>query len=297
MSGVRAAWRAAAVAGVAAAALTVTALSPLGGQVHAAARTESESQAVAGSTPAASAGADPSTTVRARSASVGRLAAPLSAPARPDSGGYRYWSFWKQGDEPGTWAYATQGPSVLRPGDGDVLGFRFALSADSEDAAQPRARTRFSRVCDGTAPKSGHKRVALSIDFGTSAHAPRGESPPKPREACARVADDATAADALAAVAQPLRYDSAALLCAIDGYPKRGCGEKVTGDGEGGDAGKGEDDGRAEAADRAEGSDGGPDGGGTLGPVAGTAAGLGAVALLAFAAVRRTRRDRSGRRT
>jgi hypothetical protein len=39
---------------------------------------------------------------------------------------------------------------------------------------------------------------------------------------------DATAAEALAAVAKPLRYDNQALLCAITGYPRTGCGEQVS---------------------------------------------------------------------
>jgi hypothetical protein len=70
--------------------------------------------------------------------------------------------------------------------------------------------------------------VALVLDFGTLADAPSGETPPAGRTACARVSDDATTADALAAVAPPLRYDTNALLCAIAGYPHRGCGEQVS---------------------------------------------------------------------
>ena len=48
-------------------------------------------------------------------------------------------------------------------------------------------------------------------------------------------AEDASAADALAAEAKPLRYDSDALLCAIDGYPVTGCGERVPGSGRAGE--------------------------------------------------------------
>ncbi|NLU71696.1 hypothetical protein HCC61_03165 [Streptomyces sp. HNM0575] len=234
---------------------------------------------------------------QAASASAAARPAQPASPARAlTSGSYRYWSFWEQSGKSGEWSYATQGPSVLRPGDGDVIGFRFALSEDSKDAAKPRGRTDFARACDGTKAASGRKRIALRIDFGTSAHAPRGEHPPRPRTACARVSDDATAADALASVAQPLRYDSAALLCAIDGYPQRGCGERVADEEKGSDGtggGRNEDDGtRGRNGAEAEAGAGGPDGssGGGLGPVAGVAAGAGAVAVLAFAAVRRSRR-------
>ncbi|MFF3844145.1 SCO2322 family protein [Streptomyces sp. NPDC002328] len=143
--------------------------------------------------------------------------------------GYRYWSFWdRAGDR---WTYATQGPSTARPADGDVQGFRFAVSADSADASQPRGTTSFAAICAKTPAQDGRKRIALVIDFGTAADAPSGETPPTPRTACARVPEDATTAEALAAVAKPLRYDTNALLCAIAGYPRTGCGEQVATDG------------------------------------------------------------------
>jgi hypothetical protein len=210
---------------------------------------------------------------------------PPAYAAASASGSYRYWAFWEQSEKGGDWSYATQGPSVLRPEDGAAIGFRFSLSENSGKAAQPRGRTEFGDVCDGTDAKPGSKRIAVRIDFGTSAHAPPGEAPPAPRSACARVADDATAADALAEVAEPLRYNSAALLCAIEGYPKRGCGEQIADADK--DAGKNAD----EAAGKSSGgSEGGTGSGTSVGSVTGVAAGLAAVAALAFAAVRRSRR-------
>ncbi|MGI5425469.1 SCO2322 family protein [Streptomyces sp. CA-179760] len=139
--------------------------------------------------------------------------------------GYRYWSFWdRDGDR---WVYATQGPSLARPSDGDVQGFRFAVSEDSSEAARPRGAADFKTVCAKTPAQDGKKRVALVIDPGAKADAPQGETPPPARTVCARVSPDATTAEALATVAKPLRYDTNALLCAIAGYPKTGCGEQV----------------------------------------------------------------------
>ncbi|MEV6552637.1 SCO2322 family protein [Streptomyces sp. NPDC051597] len=149
----------------------------------------------------------------------------VAGPAR--AAGYRYWSFWeRQGT---TWTYATQGPATAHPSDGDVQGFRFAVSADSKDAAVPRSAPTFAEVCAATPAEPGRKRVALALDFGTPQDAPGGETPPAARTACARVPENATTADALAAVAKPLRYNSAALLCAIAGYPRTGCGDQVSG--------------------------------------------------------------------
>ncbi|MER6450863.1 hypothetical protein DEJ51_09915 [Streptomyces venezuelae] len=189
--------------------------------------------------------------------------------------GYRYWSFW-DGSAGGGWAYATQGPSMARPADGAVQGFRFSVSKDAAaQAAQPRAAADFETVCGATAPTEGSKRVALVIDFGVPADAPAGDTPPDaaPRTACAQVAPEATTAEALASVAKPLRYNSAALLCAISGYPKQGCGEQVA------DAGAGTEAPAPSAA---------PDSGG--GPSAGLLAGIAAVAALAAAGVWQSRR-------
>ncbi|MFE7272224.1 SCO2322 family protein [Streptomyces sp. NPDC057623] len=212
--------------------------------------------------------------IRRALALVLAVLAVLTGAAQAQATGYRYWSFWDR--DGGRWTYATQGPSLARPSDGDVQGFRFAVSEDSEDAARPRGAAEFAVICARTPARDGAKRVALVIDFGTAADASSGETPPARRAACARVAPDATTAEALAAVAKPLRYDTNALLCAISGYPAKGCGEQV--------AGGGESAGRDSAAPEPpkETSDDGP----SLGLVAGIAV----VAVLGAAAVWQTRR-------
>ncbi|MFD5481925.1 SCO2322 family protein [Streptomyces hawaiiensis] len=184
--------------------------------------------------------------------------------------GYRYWSFWER--DGGHWVYATQGPSLARPSDGDVQGFRFAVSEDSADATRPRGKADFATICAKTPARDGRKRVALVIDFGTPSDAPGGETPPAARTACARVSPDATTAEALAAVAKPLRYDTDALLCAISGYPEKGCGEQVSQ--------KRQE--RKPAVDKSSPSDDGP----SLGLVAGVAV----VVVLGGAAIWQVRR-------
>ncbi|MGW7367371.1 SCO2322 family protein [Streptomyces sp. NPDC054841] len=152
----------------------------------------------------------------------------LGGAGSAQAAGYRYWSFWQS--DGGAWAYATQGPATARPADGTVDGFRFSVSADSQDSARPRTAPGFAALCAGTPAKAGTKRVGVVVDFGTPADAPGGETPPAPRTGCAQVRPDATSAEALAAVAEPLRYNSDALLCAISGCPRTGCGEQVSGD-------------------------------------------------------------------
>ncbi|MFD9886769.1 SCO2322 family protein [Streptomyces alboflavus] len=221
------------------------------------------------------------------------LTALLALPAALLAGGpahaadYRYWSFWQRGEgsSDGAWVYATQGPSIARPDDGDVEGFRFAVSANSGSAAKPRGAADFDAICADTPAKDGQKRVALVVDFGTPDDAPGGEQPPKRRTACARVDSDGTTADALAAVAKPLRYNSSALLCAISGYPEQGCGEQVSGKESGGKSGKGDKgDKTASAQDDGDGDDGGPS--------VGLLAGVAAIVALGAAAVWQARRRR-----
>ncbi|WP_030678840.1 SCO2322 family protein [Streptomyces sp. NRRL B-1347] len=195
----------------------------------------------------------------------------LCAAAPAHGADYRYWSFWQRGDGD-AWVYATQGPSIARPDDGDVDGFRFAVSADAETAKKPRGSADFDTICADTKPAAGKKRIAVVIDFGTAADAPGGKTPPKPRTACARIDDGGSSADALAAVAEPLRYDTNALLCAISDYPKTGCGEQVSGD----------------SGDRSE--QGADEGDG--GPSVGLLAGIAAVVVLGAAGVWQARRRR-----
>ncbi|WNZ11907.1 SCO2322 family protein [Streptomyces sp. 11x1] len=226
--------------------------------------------------------------------SLGALLLLLGSSGPAHAAAYRYWSFWER--DGSAWAYATQGPSTARPADGEVQGFRFAVSRDSSDAVQPRGAADFASICGDTAARGGEKRVALVIDFGTAADAPEGETPPKARTACARVPDDATTAEALASVAKPLRYDTNALLCAIGGYPVRGCGEAVD---SGADTGTDSGAESASTSPSASGSDGRADDpsssadGATQegeGPSVGLFVGVGAVAVLGGAAVWRARR-------
>ncbi|MFB4424908.1 SCO2322 family protein [Streptomyces sp. QL37] len=215
---------------------------------------------------------------------VGAVLAVLGA-GSAQAAGYRYWSFWES-DGGKSWTYATQGPSVVRPDDGAVQGFRFSVSADSQDSAQPRRAPDFGAVCADTPAKDGLKRIALVIDPGTAADAPDGEKPPAPRTACAQVAPDASTAEALASVAKPLRYDSAAMLCAISGYPRSGCGEQVDG---GSDGPETSVPATASTAGDGGATDGGSGGGG---PSVGVLTGVGAVLVLGVAAVLQARRRR-----
>ncbi|MGW7002478.1 SCO2322 family protein, partial [Streptomyces sp. NPDC054933] len=93
-----------------------------------------------------------------------------AGPAQAD--GYRYWSFW--GRDGNAWTYAQTGPTMTKPSDGDVEGWRFAVSADSASAAQPRGRAGFTRIGAPTHTQDRMKRLPHRKDIGNPAAAPRG---------------------------------------------------------------------------------------------------------------------------
>ncbi|MFD9035627.1 SCO2322 family protein [Streptomyces sp. NPDC059567] len=206
----------------------------------------------------------------------------VAAPAQ--AAGYRYWSFWES-DGGGKWTYATQGPATARPGDGDAIGFRFALSNDTSDASRPSAAPSFTTICAGVEEKADTKRIAVVVDFGGPEDAPPGETPPAQRlkVGCAQVRESATGAEALAAVVKPLRYDSAALLCGIAGYPAKGCGEQVSETQPSSPAGTPTANPTLSAVQKTDDDDGG-------GPSAGIVVGGAAVLALGGAAVWKARR-------
>ncbi|MFC9700683.1 SCO2322 family protein [Streptomyces sp. NPDC056943] len=220
-------------------------------------------------------------TVTAAAGALLTLTAVAAAPAQ--AAGYRYWSFWES-DGGTSWTYATQGPATARPADGDAIGFRFALSQGTSDTSKPTAAPDFAEICAGVEKKDGSKRIAVVVDFGGPKDTPPGEKPPaKPVETgCAQVREDATGAEALAEVAKPLRYDGAAMLCGIAGYPARGCGEPVA---EGGEQST-PSSASAAPATQSSASDEGSGGGPSFGVLAGGAA----VLALGGAAVWKARR-------
>lgn len=136
---------------------------------------------------------------------------------------YRYWTYWTGGD--GTWTFSSQG-AARRPPDGTVDGWRFAISEEAGSSATPRVASSFADICADTRAEPGKKRVAVVLDFGTSADAPPGDQPPASTVArCVVAATTATGYDLLATLAS-IRAESG-LVCGIAGYPSTGCGEPV----------------------------------------------------------------------
>jgi len=139
--------------------------------------------------------------------------------------GYRYWNYFHV--KAGGYAFATTGPAGYVPKDGSVEAYRYGLSAGPKGLAPRSAADRYSvtDLCAATNAGAGQKRVGVLLDYGTAADAPSGQTPPKPRGACAVVPADANGQQVLDEVSD-LRLDKQ-LVCGIDGYPASGCSVTV----------------------------------------------------------------------
>jgi hypothetical protein len=147
---------------------------------------------------------------------------------------YRYWSYWwgERPGKPAAWQYAAQGPATHSVGDTWVLGWRFA-TAPENGASAPRQSASFAALCPGLdAPEAGSVRVALVVDYGSSADAPPGQTPPTSssvRVECLALPTSprVTGSTVLGAAGVPVRTE-AGLVCALDGYPKGECAPLVS---------------------------------------------------------------------
>jgi hypothetical protein len=134
--------------------------------------------------------------------------------------GYTYWAYFSWDDSNSSWTYATVGPNdkSVKPADGDVYGFRWALHVGSK-GRQPRADGDFEAIC-GSAGNGPH--VAFVLDYGTAEDAPDGDTPPQAQGICADQRDGFTVQQTLQSEVS-VRTGDGGLLCGIDDYPSSGC--------------------------------------------------------------------------
>lgn len=167
-------------------------------------------------------------------AAVGVVAGVVLPATSAQATGYVYWSYWHGTSGTSTWSYSSAGAGASRVTDGDVEGWRFAVSPDSSAGVHPRTTpsTAFAQACGSITAGAGQIRVAVVVDEGVAADAPAHSIAPdaSPFAVC-KVLDSSTepnGLDALAAApAQQVRYGTGSktgFVCGIDGYPSVGCG-------------------------------------------------------------------------
>ena len=154
------------------------------------------------------------------------LLAALSTPsAHAADTGWRYWGYFQAAPGSSTWKAAMTGPTVDIE-DRAVEGWSFVFSSDDVPSVAPKTKPSFSSICGKTKADSDTKRIALVIEFGSAAYAPKGEKVAKPIIRCVTTAKSSQGIDVLAQVIK-VRSASSGLICGLNGYPKKECGVEI----------------------------------------------------------------------
>jgi len=135
---------------------------------------------------------------------------------------YNYWSYWHKPPGSSSWQYSSVGASgyYLKSGV-QVEGWRFGIGSGSPSDPQPRPTdVSYDAYCAGKNTDKTY-RVLLVVDYGTESGAPSG-----PVYSCYGFNDDDNGFQVL--TQQHTERDNSGLICAIDSYPRSGCGDTVS---------------------------------------------------------------------
>jgi hypothetical protein len=139
--------------------------------------------------------------------------------------GWRYWGYFQAAPGATEWKAAMTGPTVDIE-DGAVEGWSFVFSSDDVPSVAPLAKPNFATICGKTKKDPDTKRIALVVDFGKKAYAPKGEKVQRTIVRCVTTAKASQGIDVLAQVVK-LRAASSGLICGLNGYPKKECGVEI----------------------------------------------------------------------
>jgi len=149
----------------------------------------------------------------------------FTAPANASGKGWRYWAYYKAAPGEKTWTAAMTGPTVDVK-DGAVEGWSFVFDASDVPTVAPSAKPDFNAICRRVKADKDLKRVALVVDFGRSAYAPKGEKVQRSFTKCVQIAKSAQGIDVLGQAVK-IRAANSGLICGINGYPAKECGVEI----------------------------------------------------------------------
>ena len=149
---------------------------------------------------------------------------PISAASAAEKG-WRYWGYYQAAPGAAKWSAAMTGPTV-DIADGSVEGWSFVFSSDDIPSISPSVKPNFAAICGKTKADKDTKRIALVVDFGSKAYAPKGEKIPKTISTCVRTATTSQGIDVLG-MALKVRADKSGLICGLNGYPAKECGVEI----------------------------------------------------------------------
>ncbi len=141
--------------------------------------------------------------------------------------GWRYWGYFQAAPGSSAWSYATTGPAAATPKDGAVEGWRFSFSSNTVDTGNPTLKPNFKAICAGTPAQSGMVRVAVVVDFGLRAIAPKGELVQQTIRRCVTAKSGSNGLEILNKVV-PIRTDSSGFVCGLNNFPAKECSTEIT---------------------------------------------------------------------
>ena len=149
----------------------------------------------------------------------------LPASAAPEKG-WRYWGYFQAAPGSSTWNYALTGPAGSTPKDGAVEGWKFSFSSNSVDTGNPTLKPNFKATCAGVKPESGMVRVAVVVEFGHRAIAPKGESVQPTIRKCITAKSGTNGLEILNKVV-PVRTSAEGFVCGLNNYPAKECSSEI----------------------------------------------------------------------
>ena len=141
--------------------------------------------------------------------------------------GWRYWGYFQAAPGSTAWNYALTGPAGSTPKDGAVEGWKFSYSSNTVDTGNPTLKPNFKAICSGTTSQAGLIRVAVVVDFGLRAIAPKGESVQQTIRQCVSVKAGTNGLDILSKVV-PVRTSADGFVCGLANYPAKECSTEIT---------------------------------------------------------------------
>lgn len=151
----------------------------------------------------------------------------MFSPANAAEKGWRYWGYFQAAPGATTWSYANTGPAASIPKDGAVEGWRYSFSSDTVDTGNPALKPNFKAICSGVAAQSGMVRVAVVVDFGLRAIAPKGESVQQTIRQCVTAKSGSNGLELLSKVV-PIRTAASGFVCGLNNYPAKECSTEIT---------------------------------------------------------------------
>ena len=141
--------------------------------------------------------------------------------------GWRYWGYFQAAPGSNAWNYALTGPAGSTPKDGSVEGWKYSFSSDTVDTGNPTLKPNFKAICSGTTSQSGLIRVAVVVDFGLRAIAPKGENVQPTIRKCVSVKPGTNGLEILAK-ATAVRTSAEGFVCGLASYPAKECSTEIT---------------------------------------------------------------------